>query len=196
MDHLSQLRERFLQYNTNINPTGQRGGGDNSDTESEDDRPYMAEPTATTLSPIRALEEQTRKGIMKSKSKFYNTVMPAAPSNLDQSIVLNTILESDLARIAQVLIDSLMAPNRTHFKTSLLDIYNRNNQDLHVKPEDLDKYRALINTEGLKCIGECLRLLESFNTKTNNQNIDDCQNMIHDVFVTYVYTQYNPKEEI
>lgn len=191
MENLSQLRERYLDYNKN-QMMGQRGGG-NYDTDSEsetEDRPYMVQ--GTVENPNKLLLKETHADIMKNKSDFYNTVMPKAPSPLDQSIILNTILETDMATIAQVLIEALSNFN-SRFNTSLMDVYNRNNRDLSIKPEDIETYKNLINEEANKCILMCRGKLRSFNKLTKNQNIDDCKNMIEEIFVTYVYTQYNPK---
>lgn len=190
MENLSQLRERYLDYNKN-QFMGQRGGGNNdSDTDSvPEDRPYMV--AQTTENPNSIMLEETRKAIMKSKSEFYNSVISKAPSPLDQSLVLNTILETDMATIAKVLIQALSNLNM-RFKTCLMDVYNRNNHNLHVEDEDMKKYSSLINKEAITCISTCRATINNFNTQTQNQNTEACKELLQDIFVTYPYTQYNP----
>ena len=189
MESLSSLRDMYLQYNANPPMNGQRGGGndnEDTDTESEEEswRQVSSQPQSNTT------EDAVKQQLIQYKSDFYHTVMPNAPSPLDQKLLLNTILETDLASIANVLINSL-GNLTTAFSTSLIDTYNRNNgkETINVNPQRLNEYRAFLNNQAIKCISACRDSLAA-----SGLSHDRCKLLINDIFITRVYSFLPEKE--
>jgi hypothetical protein len=194
MESLSSLRDMYLQYNKNPSLNGQRGGANgadvDTDTESEEEV-WRQAPTQPQLQSSTT-EDALKAQLIQNKSNFYHVVMPEAPEPLDQDLLLNTILERDLAIIANVLIQSLRNIPMI-FSTSLINIYNQNNgqQNINVNPQKLNNYRDLLNGKAKECIHECRKSLAAARLPINRS-----ESMINDIFVDRVYSFLPEKESV
>ena len=200
MNYLTALKDQLGVYGS-FSPSllQQGGGGANDDPESEPEE-YQTNYVSVGLNQTDNLIKSTNSELMRNKSDYYDVAMSEAPEPLDQHILLNTIIKEDLKQIAQILLGSISSnfesiPNQ--FKSCVLKICNNNKDKVQVLSDNIEKYATIMNKEGLKCLRNCRIALSTFNSQTQNKNIYDCENMINNIFITYVWSQYkrHNKEE-
>jgi len=198
MNYLSALRDQLNLYGSFSNSGGQSGGGNNDDTDTDTDEDYHTNYVSDSLNQTDNLIKSTNAELLKNKSDYYDVAITQSPAPLDQNILLTMIIEEDLKQIAKLLMESMrmnFEQTDSHFKSSVLSMCKNNKDKIQVSSEDLEKYMILLNKEGLKCLRNCRITLNNFNSQTNNKNINDCANMINDIFITYVWSQYNRRDE-
>ena len=198
MSYLTALRDQLNVYGSfSVSASQSGGGGAEDDTESEPED-YHTNYVSAGLNQKDNLIKSTNSELLKNKSEYYDVAISTAPNPLDQNILLNTVIENDLKKIAEMLLTSMYSNFEStpgQFNSCVIPICKNNQDKIKVLPEDLEKYAAIMNKEGLKCLRNCRLTLGAFNTQTQNKNIDECQNMINDTFITYVWSQYNTKNQ-
>lgn len=198
MNYLTALRDQLNVYGSfPISASQSGGGGPDDDTESEAED-YHTNYVSAGLNQKDNLMKSTNSELLKNKSEYYDIAISTAPKPLDQNILLNTVIENDLKKIAEMLLTSMYSNFEStpgQFNSCVIPICKNNQDKIRVLPEALEKYAAIMNKEGLKCLRNCRLTLGAFNTQTQNKNIDECQNMINDTFITYVWRQYNTKNQ-
>jgi hypothetical protein len=200
MDYLSALRDQLNIYGS-FSKGGQGGGSSYPNEESDDSdtgevyhKSYVSDGLNKRDNLINATEDQLRM----NKSGYYDIAIGEAPNPLDQNILLNTVIEEDLKQIANMLLKSMNMNFEHidgHFKSCVLSICKNNKDKIQVSQDDLEKYTNLLNKEGLKCLRNCRISLNNFNIQTKNKNINDCEKMINNIFITYVWWQYKAKKQ-
>ena len=85
--------------------------------------------------------------------------------------------------------------NNGHFKSCILSICKNNKDKIQIPSEILENYMNILNKEGLKTLRNCRIALNNFNNQTQNKNINECKNMINNIFITYVWSQYNRRNQ-
>ncbi len=196
MNYLSALRDQLNVYGYFSSHPGQHGGG-NDDTDTDDEPDYHTSYVSESLNQRDSLMKSTNDELLRNKSAYYDAAITQAPEPLDQNILLNTVIEEDLKQIAKLLLATIHSSEQplSHFKSSVISICNNNKDKIKIQSEDLEKYTNILKTEGLKCLRNCSVSLNKFNSQTQNQNITDCENMINNIFITYVWSQYNRRNE-
>jgi hypothetical protein len=197
MSYLTALRDQLNLYGSFSVSAAQSGGGPDDDTESEPED-YHTNYESVGLNQKDILMKSTNSDLLKNKSEYYDIAISTAPTPLDQNILLNTIIENDLKKIAEMLLGSMYSNFEStpgQFTSCVVPICKNNQDKIQVLAEDLEKYASIMNKEGLKCLRNCRLTLGAFNTQTQKKNIDDCQNMINNTFITYVWRQYNTKNK-
>ena len=198
MNYLTTIRDQ-LNYYGSFASKGQHGGGqDDTDSEPED---YHTSYVSEGLNQSDNLMSSTRTELLKNKSDYYDAAITQAPNPLDQNTLLTTVIEEDLKQIAEMLKTSMnnnFNSTNDHFKSCIITIC-KNNKDKIKLPEEpekfLETYTNILNKMGLKCFRNCRIALNHFNTQTQNRNIKDCENMINNIFITYVFSQYNRSQQ-
>ena len=198
MNYLSALRDQLNPYGYFSSHPGQHGGGEgDDDTDTENEQEYHTSYVSEGLNLRDSLMKSTNDELLKNKSAYYDAAITQAPQPLDQNILLNTVIEEDLKQIAKLLLATVHSSDQPpgFFKSCVISICNNNKDKIKIKSEDLEKYTNILKTEGLKCLRNCSVSLNRFNAQTNNQNTADCENMINNIFITYVWSQYNRRNE-
>jgi hypothetical protein len=191
MNYLTTLRDQFNLYGSFSKTAAQSGGGtEEIDSEPED---YHTTYVSEGLDQVDNLIKNTNNELLKYKSNYYDIAISKAPRKLDQHVLLTTIIKEDLKQIANILLGSInmnFEKLNGDFKSSATVICKNNKVEIE-KSENLDEYINMLNKEGLRCLRGCRIALNTFNTQTQNKNIYDCKNMINNIFITYVWSQYN-----
>ncbi len=198
MNYLSALRDQLNIYGS-FTKSGQTGGyssdqGSDSDSEQVYHTTYVSGGLNQTDNLIKSTENQ----LLMNKSSYYDVAINEAPRPLDQNILLNTIIEEDLKQIAEILLTSMnnnFEQTEGYFKSCVLSMCKNNKDKIKISSDVLEQFMNLLNKEGLKCIRNCRITLNSFNSETQNKNINDCKKMINNIFITYVWSQYKKKNK-
>jgi hypothetical protein len=196
MNYLSALRDQLNIYGYFSNG-GQSGGG-NDDDDSETDEDYHHTYVSEGLNQTDNLIKSTDNILLKNKSDYYDFAITQSPKPLDQNILLTTIIEEDLKQIAKLLIESMnmnFEETDSNFNSCVLSMCKKNKDKIQVSSEELEEYTNNLNEEGSKCLDNCRVALNNFNSLTKNKNINDCLKMINGIFITYVWSQYNSRNE-
>jgi hypothetical protein len=139
--------------------------------------------------------ESTRQELVNAKTNYYNYLMDNAPEPLDQNPCLTDIVKSDMRLIAKILnsaSENGFQQTPYFFKSSVTSVSNSKN--LTVPPEELEKYSASLKQKGLECIVNCRESLHALNSKST-ANMNACQDMIQDIFVTYMWSLTNTAKD-
>jgi hypothetical protein len=120
--------------------------------------------------------------------------MDNAPEPLDQDPALTDVVKNDMKNIAQILKASgENGFNKTpyFFKSSVITISNKNN--IEVVKEALEKFATELKNKGLECIINSRETLRNLNSKSIST--ETCNNIIEDIFVTYIWSLVNSARE-
>ncbi len=186
---------RFIQYGGYImtNPADKLNMISDSDEE-EDDNNTDDEANYELMNAKDKEIEEARQVVLGNKSAYYNFLMDNAPEPLDQDPVLTDVVKNDMKMIAKILEASgENGFNKTpyFFKSCVITISNRNN--VHVAHDELEKFAAELKQKGLECIVKSREALRNLNS--NSISMETCNNIIEDIFITYMWSLVNSARE-
>lgn len=187
---------RFIQYGgghgTYVvnNPTTSY----NSDSEEDDTNSNMNISNHHTNDSSEELYESTRQAVLNNKTNYYKSLVYDAPTPLDQSPQLTAILKKDLRQIAHILLaasENSFKQTPYFFKSCVVTMTNQNN--IKVPEGELEKFAAELKQKGLECIVKSREALHNLNS--NSVSIEACNDIINDIFVTYMWSLANTGKE-
>jgi len=192
---------RFIQYGGGNgsyvidNQSQIATGGSYDDTIDVDDMTSAMNTTDHHTNDMKdKVYETTRELVLNNKTNYYKSLIYGAPSPLDQSPDLTDILKQDLRQIAKILLaasENGYKQTPYFFKSCVVSIANKNN--IRVPEADMERFAAELKQKGLDCIVKSREALHNLNS--NSVSLEACNDIINDIFVTYMWSLSNTGKE-